>query len=57
MRKEKEEREKREAEEKAGVNQERIEKGIGGERDTSTTESTHDERIGLVDDYPSDQVQ
>ncbi|KAI6670753.1 hypothetical protein NL676_005638 [Syzygium grande] len=55
MRKEKEEREKREAEEKAGVNQERIEKGIGGERDTSTTESTHDERIGLVDDYPSDQ--
>ncbi|XP_030447551.1 glucosidase 2 subunit beta-like isoform X2 [Syzygium oleosum] len=55
MRKEKEEREKREAEEKAGINQERIEKGIGGERDTSTTESTHDERIGLVDDYPSDQ--
>ncbi|KAF8035363.1 hypothetical protein BT93_C1404 [Corymbia citriodora subsp. variegata] len=64
LRKEKEETEKREAEEKAGketsetaeeINHERIEKGSGGESDTSTTESMHDERIGLVDDYPSDQ--
>ncbi|XP_010032841.2 LOW QUALITY PROTEIN: glucosidase 2 subunit beta [Eucalyptus grandis] len=64
MRKEKEEREKREAEEKAGkektktaeeIDRERIEKGGGGESDTSTTESMLDERIGLVDDYPSDQ--
>ncbi|KAI3412389.1 uncharacterized protein J3R85_017426 [Psidium guajava] len=55
---------KREAEEKDGgekstmaqeINQETIEKGRGGASDTSTTESMHDERIGLVDDYPSDQ--
>ncbi|XP_048139742.1 glucosidase 2 subunit beta-like isoform X2 [Rhodamnia argentea] len=64
MRKEKEERQKREVEEKVGreksktaeeINQETIGKGRGGESDTSTTESMRDERIGLVDDYPSDQ--